>query len=279
MTKENKMSKLDSILTKLEYGLIAISAGLISFYINIIALTLLSKRWFWLNNDYIAWPLIIIVSLFSLYIAYITWRKIDKSTRWATLKINIIMYHLDTVGQNILFLFIWLIAVSILLKSFSSSSNPTPFHTLISFPLFNNINTILTSILGILSIFNFGKITVYRLSINWNITYNKNIKTINIWATNVGSGTVAYRLLGLYRKEDIDRIYQENNNWVLAKNLNDLTPLYCEKRNINFENLSVGSSTSVNQISMYDISKIEKCYIVYESSLEKIEIKEIDLDE
>ena len=107
MTKENKMSKLDSILTKLEYGLIAISAGLISFYINIIALTLLSKRWFWLNNDYIAWPLIIIVSLFSLYIAYITWRKIDKSTRWATLKINIIMYHLDTVGQNILFLFIW----------------------------------------------------------------------------------------------------------------------------------------------------------------------------
>ncbi|OYS33377.1 hypothetical protein [Lactobacillus taiwanensis] len=282
MKKEDKITKFDSILTRIEYGLISFSAGLISFYICIIALTLLSEKWKWLNNDSLAWTLIIIVGIFSVYICYLTWRKIDKSARWATLKINIIMYHLNTIGQNIIFWFIWLIAMSISIKAISNSSHGTLFNRIISLPFFNNINTILTSILGVLSIFNFGKITVYKLSINWNITCDNNKKKINIWATNVGSGTAAYRLLGIYRKEDIDRIYQENNNWVLAKNLKELTPLYCGKKDSNFENLSVGCSTNINRIFMHDIrevNKIEKCYIVYESSLEKIEIKEIDLKE
>lgn len=281
--RSNKLvNKLLPVLDKIEYGLIAIAATVISFYIFIIALSLLSKRYQWMNVTSISWILISVAAIISISIGIFIWRKVGKGAKWTALKVNILMYHLNNIGQNMLFWFIWMVAVLICLKTIPYfSNNNTIFNQFLSSSIFKSINTILTSILGVLSIFNLGKISVYKLDINWNISYDKNNKKINIWATNVGSASVAYRLLGLYDVKAIDDIYNEKENWVLVKDLEKIKALYREENNINFENLSVGYSTRVSSIFLYDIKGIDRInefYIIYESSLGKIEIKKISLE-
>lgn len=279
----NLIDKFLPVFDKIEYGLIAITATVISFYILIIALSLLAKRNQWMNLTSISWILICVAAIISISIGIFIWCKIGKGAKWTALRINILMYHLNNIGQNMLFWFIWMIAVLICLKTIPYfSHNNTIFNEFLSSSIFKSINTILTSILGVLSIFNLGKISVYKLDINWKISYDKNNKKINIWATNVGSGSVAYRLLGLYDVKAIDGIYDEKENWVLAKDLEKIKALYREESSINFENLSVGYSTKVSSIFLYDIKKINKineCYIIYESSLGKLEIKKINLED
>ena len=85
-------------------------------------------------------------------------------------------------------------------------------------------------------------------------------------------------MLGLYRKCDIDKKDEEKQNWVFANDLKGLNPIYSEKENTNFENLDVGFSTKIEQIPIpKEINKQEVFCIVYESSLEKIEVEDVDL--
>ena len=271
----NLLEKIEPVMTKIEYGLMSISSALISLYVSMILLIVLAKKWEWINNKPVAITLIIVMILLSIFVGCFTWFKIDGGIKWTSLKVNRVLYHLNTRGEYIFCLFLWLLAMSICLKNVPYFSNSrTVLSQFMSRPIITEASAILTGILGFLAIFNMGKIPIYKLNIKWQVDDNK----ISIWATNVGSAPASYKLLGLYRKCDIDKKDEEKQNWVFANDLKGLNPIYSEKENTNFENLDVGFSTKIEQIPIpKEINKQEVFCIVYESSLEKIEVEDVDL--
>lgn len=115
--------KIYSILTTVDYVIIAFSVSFICFYLGIIILIVLAKRFTFLNQNFVAWTFIAIVGFLSLIVGYFMWIKIDRGTKWATAKLNLLVYHLNEAGQTVVFCFIWILGVSFCVNAISSDSS------------------------------------------------------------------------------------------------------------------------------------------------------------
>lgn len=286
----SKLEKLIDILDKIEYILLGCSSAAISFYILLLFWIWLSRRYRWINSNKIAWTLIIGSFVLSLIVGYVVWRKISQQSTWSwsNSKINIALYHFNKRGQFILFLFLWMLAITVIFNAFQIKN--TNFIKITSGNLIiENGKNILTVLLGILTVFNMGNIPIYNLSIGEEISLlkkdtiqKKNKFQIKIWATNTGSANAAYRFIGLYNVKDINKIYVKKENWVLTNDILKICPIMinktnCNRINYNFENLEPGFATNIQTITLSLPEKVNELYVIYVSSINKVIKKKIDL--